>query len=82
MLAARQLTEVGLEKLKIRYFPSDGNFILMDLGERAERVVKGMRERGILVRDRGHEIPGAVRVTIGTRDQMDRFLVALREVLA
>ncbi len=82
VLAARQLTEVGLEKLKIRYFPSDGNFILMDLGDRAERVVKGMRERGILVRDRGHEIPGAVRVTIGTRDQMDRFLVALREVLA
>jgi histidinol-phosphate/aromatic aminotransferase/cobyric acid decarboxylase-like protein len=34
------------------------------------------------VRDRGHEIPGTVRVTIGTRDQMDRFLVALREVLA
>ncbi|MCL4784367.1 MAG: histidinol-phosphate transaminase [Bryobacterales bacterium] len=82
VLAARQLTEVGLEKLKIRYYPSDGNFILMDLGDRAERVVKGMRERGILVRDRGHEIPGAVRVTIGTRDQMDRFLVALREVLA
>lgn len=82
VLAARQLTEVGLEKLSIRYFPSDGNFILMDLGTRAELVVKRMRERGILIRDRGHEIPGAVRVTIGTRDQMDRFLVALREVLA
>lgn len=82
VLAARQLTEVGLEKLHIRFFPSDGNFILMDLTGRAERVVNGMRERGILIRDRGHEIPGAVRVTIGTREQMDRFLVALREVLA
>lgn len=82
VLAARELTEVGLEKLNIRFFPSDGNFILMDLAGRAERVVSGMRDRGILIRDRGHEIPGAVRVTIGTRDQMDRFLVALREVLA
>lgn len=82
VLAARQLTEVGLEKLHIRYFPSDGNFLLMELGERAARVVNGLREKGILVRDRGHEIPGTVRVTIGTRDQMDRFLVALREVLA
>lgn len=82
VLAARQLTEVGLEKLHIRYFPSEGNFILMELSERAERVVNGLRERGILVRDRSHEIPGTVRVTIGTRDQMDRFLAALKEVLA
>jgi histidinol-phosphate aminotransferase len=82
ILAARQLTEVGLEKLNIRYFPSDGNFILMELGDRAAHVVSGLRDKGILVRDRGHEIPGTVRVTIGTRDQMDRFLVALREVLA
>lgn len=82
VLAARQLTEVGLEKLHIRYFPSDGNFILMELAERAPLVVNGMRDRGILVRDRSHEIPGTVRVTIGTRDQMDRFLVALKEVLS
>ena len=82
VLAARQLTEFGLEKLHIRYFRSDGNFILMELGERAALVVNGLRERGILVRDRSHEIPGTVRVTIGTRDQMDQFLVALREVLA
>ena len=82
VLAARQLTEVGLEKLRIRYFPSEGNFILMELGERAELVVNGLRERGILVRDRSHEIPGTVRVTIGTRDQMDCFLAALNEVLA
>ncbi len=82
VLAARELTEVGLDKLHVPYFASDGNFLLMQFGERAQQVVAGMRAKGILVRDRSHEIPGAVRVTIGTREQMARFLNALREVLA
>lgn len=82
VLAARRMTENGLTKLGIRFFPSDGNFILMDLTGRAEKVVRGLRERGILIRDRGHEIPGAVRVTIGTREQMARFLTAFEEVLS
>lgn len=81
VLAARRLTEAGLAKLGVRFFPSDGNFILMDLSGRAEKVVNGLRERGILIRDRGHEIPGAVRVTIGTREQMTRFLAAFEEAL-
>lgn len=82
VLAAREFTEVGLDKLHLPYFASDGNFLLIQFGERARMVVEGLRAKGILVRDRTHEIPGTVRVTIGTREQMARFLTALREVLA
>jgi histidinol-phosphate aminotransferase len=32
------------------------------------------------VRDRSYEIPGAVRVTIGTRDQVQRFLTELEKL--
>jgi len=80
VLAARELVYVGLEKLKIPYFESQGNFVLMQLGARAAEVRDGMRERGMLVRDRGHEIPGTVRVTVGTRDQMREFLAALEQI--
>lgn len=82
VLAARELTEVGLDKLHLPYFASDGNFLLIQFGDRAQKVVEGLRAKGILVRDRSHEIPGTVRVTIGTREQMARFLTSLREVLA
>ncbi len=82
VLAARELVYVGLEKLKIPYFESQGNFVLMQLGTRAAEVRDGMRERGMLVRDRGHEIPGTVRVTVGTRDQMREFLSALEQIWA
>jgi histidinol-phosphate aminotransferase len=82
VLAARELIYVGLEKLKIPYFESQGNFVLMQLGARATEVRDGLRERGILVRDRGHEIAGTVRVTVGTRDQMREFLSALERIWA
>ena len=74
VLAARELVFVGLEKLGIPYFDSDGNFVLMNIGDRAIEVRDRLRDAGVLVRDRSYEIAGCVRVTIGTRDQMRRFL--------
>lgn len=77
VLAARELASVGLERLGVPYVTSHGNFILMQAGPKAEAVCQGLREKGILVRNRGHEIPGTVRVTIGTRAQVERFLTEL-----
>jgi histidinol-phosphate aminotransferase len=34
----------------------------------------------MLVRDRSYELPGAVRVTVGTREQMRRFLEELEKI--
>ena len=76
VLAARELVYVGLEKLGIPYYESEGNFVLMRLGTRAIEVRDRLRDAGILVRDRSYEIAGCVRVTVGTRDQMRRFLDA------
>jgi histidinol-phosphate/aromatic aminotransferase/cobyric acid decarboxylase-like protein len=39
-----------------------------------------LRRLGILVRDRGYEVPGAVRITVGTREQMRRLLVELERI--
>jgi len=80
VLAARELLAVGLEALGIPYFRSAGNFLLMKLGRRAIPIRNQLREKGVLVRDRSYEIPGCVRVTVGTREQIRRFLAALEEI--
>jgi histidinol-phosphate aminotransferase len=74
ILAARKLALDGLRALGIRCFPAFGNFILFHAGDRAIPIRDALRERGVLVRDRSYEIPGCVRVTIGTREQVRRFL--------
>ena len=71
---------MGLEKLGIPYVPSSANFVLANLGKRAIPVRDTLRERGILVRDRSYEVPGHVRMTVGTREQTRRLLAALEEI--
>ena len=80
-LESRRLLCQALGRLKIPYYPSAGNFVLARFGEQARAVRDGLRERGVLVRDRGHEIPGALRITVGKKAQLRKFLAALREVL-
>jgi histidinol-phosphate aminotransferase len=80
VLAARELVYVGLEKLGIPYHESEGNFVLMRLGERAIEVRDKLRDAGVLVRDRSYEIAGCVRVTVGNREQMRTFLSELERI--
>ena len=80
VLAARELLYVGLEKLGIPYYESKANFVLFEAGKRAIPVRDELRRRGVLVRDRSYEIPGCVRVTVGTRDQIRRFLAELEQI--
>ncbi len=80
VLAARELLYVGLERLKIPYIESMANFVLFEAGERAVAIRDELRNRGVLVRDRSYEIPGAVRVTVGTRDQVQCFLTELEKI--
>jgi len=80
VLAARELAYVGFERLGIPYFPSQANFILFQAGQRSIPIRDALRDSGVLVRDRSYEIPGCVRVTIGTREQVQRFLTELEKL--
>jgi histidinol-phosphate aminotransferase len=77
VVAARDMVAEGLRRLGIKFYPSRANFILFEAGGRAIPIRDALRERGILIRDRSYEIPGCVRVTIGTRAQMEKFLSEL-----
>jgi histidinol-phosphate aminotransferase len=80
ILAAREMACAGLKKLGVRYFTTHSNFVLFDAGERAIPIRDALRERGVLVRDRSYEIPGCVRLTIGTRAQIERFLEEMEKL--
>jgi len=77
VLAAREMACQGLCRLGIPFFPSQANFVLFEAGERAIEIRDALRARGVLIRDRSYEIPGCLRVTIGTRGQIARFLEEL-----
>jgi histidinol-phosphate aminotransferase len=74
VLAAREMLYEGLRKLGIAYYPSQANFVLFRAGDRAIAIRDALRDRGVLVRDRSYELPGCVRVTVGNRAQIGRFL--------
>ena len=81
VLAARERCYKGLERLGVSYFKSQANFVLFRAGARSVEIRDSLRARGVLVRDRSYEIAGCVRVTIGTRAQVDRFLTELESIL-
>jgi len=58
---------------------SDANFVLF--GRFADQTVQwqALLDRGILVRDVG--LPGWLRVSVGTTEECDAFLAAVREVI-
>ena len=80
VLTARELLYVGLERLNIPYIKSQANFVLFQVGDRAIELRDELRQRGVLVRDRSYELPGCLRVTVGTRDQIRRFLDELEQI--
>ncbi len=80
VLAAREMIYAGLRELNIHAYPSQANFILFEAGNHAIDIRDELRRRRVLVRDRSYEIPGAVRVTVGTRAQAERFLTELKSI--
>jgi histidinol-phosphate aminotransferase len=70
------------EALALRYVPTEANFIFVDLGIDSQVAFKALRERGIAVRTGDiFGLPTFVRVTIGTPEQNEQFIAALREIL-
>ncbi len=79
VLAARAELVSELNKLKIRSWPSEANFILADIGPKHRAFTSAMKHRGVLVRDRSSDpgCAGCVRITVGTRCQMNAGISAL-----
>jgi histidinol-phosphate aminotransferase len=71
----------GLKGLGIRFIPSSANFLLAELGYDTESLCEKLLKRGVIVRPMGWMgFPNAIRVTVGTADENDKFLRVLREI--
>jgi histidinol-phosphate aminotransferase/imidazoleglycerol-phosphate dehydratase/histidinol-phosphatase len=57
-------------------YPSDANFLLLRSSD-ADALMERLRRMGIRARNRTADIPGAVRISIGTPDQNDAVLACL-----
>ena len=72
----RQL-EAGLQGLAVRFLPSRGNFVLIEVGD-AQGVYQALLRQGVIVRPvANYGLPAWLRVTVGTPTENARFLAAL-----
>jgi histidinol-phosphate aminotransferase len=83
VLASRTEFQATLDRLAVPYWPSQANFVLVNIGSKHRELVHAMRQRGVLVRDRSSDpgCDGCVRITIGPREHMQRAIAALEESL-
>jgi len=79
----RDALEQELSILGLRYWPSRANFVLARIGPAHAEFIRGLRERGILVRDRNSDpgCEGCVRLTVGSRQHTQILISALRDVV-
>jgi histidinol-phosphate aminotransferase len=72
----------AFDAMGLPYAPTQANFILVDVKRDSREVYEGLLRRGVIVRTGDiFGLPTHLRVTIGTADQNERFLQALRSVL-
>jgi histidinol-phosphate aminotransferase len=79
-LDGRRVIESSLRRKGVPFWPSEANFVLFDAGAHADKCLRKCGDAGVLIRDRRHEIPGALRVTAGTPAQVERFVEVLEEI--
>lgn len=85
IVAERERVVAELSKMPVKVWPSQANFVLWrPLRRSGHEVWEGLVARSVLVRDTSSwpALEGCLRTTVGTPEENDRFLAALREVLA
>lgn len=84
VLAAKAWTIEQLQRLGVRHFAEGGNYMLVWPPGDCGTVVQALRARGILVRSMAGRplIDGSFRLTVGTLDDMRRFIAAFAAVVS
>lgn len=76
----KQVTE-GLSRLGLDFIPSTGNFVTFDAGMDGVECYQQLLKEGVIVRPiANYGMPGHLRVSIGLKEENQRFLEALAKV--
>ena len=70
-----------LDRLDLTFIPSHANFVLFQVPRDARETQAELAERGVLVRPFQIKEKNWIRVSIGTQDDMQAFVSALRGVI-
>ncbi|WP_312871428.1 aminotransferase class I/II-fold pyridoxal phosphate-dependent enzyme [Streptomyces lonarensis] len=81
---ARARLVAGLAAIGVDCPPSAANFVMAEVGGDSAAVAERLAaEHRVVVRDLGLlGLPGHLRITVGTEEQVDRCVAALTAVLA
>lgn len=72
----------ALERLGLRYFPTQANFFLIDVQRDADAVFDRMLAEGVIVRSMtSYGFPHYIRVNVGLPEENERFVETLGRVL-
>ncbi len=71
-----------LDKSGMKYVPSHANFLMIDVRRDVRSIISTLRGRQVEVGRQFPALPNFLRVTIGTRPQMETFVAALKRVAA
>ena len=75
--------EAGLRAQGFEFVPSVANFVLVHIGPGANHVAHAMLSLGVIVRPMAWMgFPEAIRVSVGTQEENEKFLRALAEARA
>jgi len=80
---SRELLYATLDRLRVGYWPSAANFVLVDFGTSSASVIAALAARQIYVRDRSRDprCSGCVRITTGVVEHTTACIRALEEIL-
>lgn len=70
------------QQMDLKYIPTHANFIMVDVEKDSKEVFRSLMEKGVIVRTGDiFGMPDYLRVTIGTPEENQRFITALKEIL-
>ena len=79
--AGRAYLENEIRLMKLKFVPSAGNFVFVSVGD-GPAVFKKLLAMKIIVRPlRGYNLPEWLRITVGTMEQNEKCIAALRKIL-
>ncbi|WP_031515510.1 histidinol-phosphate transaminase [Desulfofalx alkaliphila] len=82
IIAHRDELSQQLSKMPgLEVYPSDANFILFRTGLDADFVHSRLIEKKVLIRNLGKDMPGYLRVSVGTAQENAVFIKALSEII-
>ena len=79
-VATRKKTTTELENLGYEVLPSECNFFMVGIGREIRPVIQEFRQRGVLVGRPFPPMTQHMRVSVGTEQEMGRFMTAFKDI--